>query len=332
MSIKAINWALAGTGKICGEFISGLRAAGGNAAVVVSRNMEKAKEFAARNGIDKFYDDYNKMLNDSDIDAVYIGTVHTSHHDLTVRALKAKKAVLCEKPSAINSGQLEEMILTARNNNVFFMEAMWTRFTPALVKVRSWLSEGLIGDVKMVQANFGYNAFFDPENRLFNLHLGGGALLDAGIYPLSLISMVFNGKRPADIKSQLSFGKSGVDEQGVIILSYGEHKLAVAASANRTAMANDVWIYGSQGKIHIPYFVWGRSAKLLIDGKDEYFYQPEFISNGYNYEAQEVMNCIREGKIESPVMSWNESLILMETMDTVRSQWNFRYPCEEDDF
>jgi len=325
---KTLKWALAGTGGISNEFITGLKAAGGHAEAVVSRSMENAQIFAVKNGIEKTFDNYDRMLEDKDIDIVYIGTVHTTHKDLAIRALKAKKAVLCEKPVSINAEELNEMIKAAKTNNVFFMEAMWTRFTPPLEEVRNWLSQGLIGDVKMVQANFGYNVRYDPENRLFNLHLGGGALLDAGIYPLSLISMVYNGKRPADIKSQLFFGKTGVDELGAILLSYGDHKLAVASTANRTAMANDVWIYGTSGKIHIPYFVWGRSARLLVDGKDEYFYQPEFISNGYNYEAQAVMNCIKEGKIECPVMSWDESLILMETMDTIRSQWNFRYPCE----
>jgi len=325
---KTINWALVGTGGISNQFIEGLKAAGGNAIAAVSRNLESAKDFAARHGIQKAYDNYERMLEDSEIDVVYIGTPHPTHKELTVRALNAKKAVLCEKPVSINAGELKEMILAARENNVFFMEAMWTRFTPPLEKVRCWLSQGVIGEVKMVQASFGYNVPFNPENRLFNLHLGGGALLDAGIYPLSIISMVYGGKKPEDIKSHLYIGESGVDEQNNIILSYGENRMAYASSANRTAMANDVWIYGTKGKIHIPYFVWARSARLHVDGKGDEFYAPEYKSNGFDYEAEAVMNCLREGKIENPVMRWDESLILMETMDTIRSQWNFNYPGE----
>ncbi|MCL2763184.1 MAG: Gfo/Idh/MocA family oxidoreductase [Treponema sp.] len=329
MSTKdTINWALVGTGGICNNFLAGLRATGGQAAAVVSRCREKAQDFAARNSIAKAFDHYDHMLEDTAIDVVYIGTPHTTHKDLAVRALKARKAVVCEKPAAINAGELQEIIAAARENNVFFMEAMWTRFTPPLQKVREWLTQGLIGEIKMVQANFGFNAHYDPKGRLFDPHLGGGALLDVGIYPLSLISMVFGGKKPLDIKSQLYFGETGVDEEDAIILSYGGNRIAFAAAAIRTELANDAWIYGTRGKIHIPYFIWARSARLLADGTDECFYQPEFISNGYNYEAEAVMDCIREAQTESPVMPWNESMVIMETMDTIRAQWHFRYPSE----
>jgi len=325
---ETFNWALVGSGGITNSFLAGLKATNGNPAAIVSRSLERAKDFASRNGIEKFFDNYDRMLEDKTIDIVYIGTPHTSHRDFSVRALKAGKAVLCEKPSAINAVELRSMILAAQENNSFFMEAIWTLFLPPLVKVRKWLSGELIGEVKMVQANFGYNTHFDPKNRFFDLNLGGGALLDAGIYPLSIISMVFGGKKPLDIKSQLFFGETGTDEEDAVILSYGGSRIAFAAAATRTEMTNDAWIYGTRGMIHIPDFLRARTARLLLNGKDEYFYQPDFISNGYNYEAQAVMNCLREGKVESPVITWDESMVLMETMDTIRSQWNYRYPCE----
>jgi predicted dehydrogenase len=325
-----INWALAGTGRIVSKFLIGLGAAGGKAMAVVSRTREKAQEFAEQNGIEKAYDNYDRMLEDKDIDVVYIGTPHTSHKDLAVRALKAKKAVLCEKPCAINAVELKEMIQAAKENNTFFMEAMWTRFTPPLDKVREWLSAGLIGEVSMVEANFGFKAPFNPQDRLFNLELGGGALLDAGIYPLSMISLAFGGKKPEVIKSQMFFGKTRVDEQTLAILSYGEHRIAYAASSIRTSLINDTWIYGTLGKIHIPNFIWARSVELLINDSErkDTFTPKYFISNGYNYEAEEVMHCIREGKTASEIMPWDESLVIMETMDRIRAQWDFRYPGE----
>ena len=323
-----INWALAGTGVICNKFLEGLRAAGGHAKAVVSRTQERAEEFAARKGIEKAYNSYELMLEDKSIDAVYIGTPHTSHKDLAVSALKAKKAVLCEKPAAVNSRELGEILLAAHENNVFFMEAMWTRFLPPLQKTREWLSQGIIGDVKMVQSNFGFRADYDPKNRLFDLNLGGGALLDVGIYPLSIISMTFGGEEPFDIKSQLNFGESGVDEEDAVILSYSKNRIAYASAAIRTEMKNDTWIYGSKGMIHIPDYIFAHSASLILEGKEPYHYLPKIISNGYNYEAQEVMNCIRDGKTENPVMAWDESLKIMKTMDRIRSQWDFRYPCE----
>ncbi|AEF83053.1 Gfo/Idh/MocA family protein [Leadbettera azotonutricia] len=326
---KTINWALAGTGGITNHFFVGLRAAEGACIkAAVSRTKENADKFAAQYGIEKAFDSFDNMLEDPAIDAVYIGTPHTTHRDMVVKALKAKKAVLCEKPTAINAGELKEMIGAARDNKTFFMEAMWTRFTPPLCKVREWLSQGFIGEVKMVQANFGFSTDLNPQGRLFNLELGGGSLLDAGIYPLSLASMVFGGKKPEKISSQAYFGETGVDEEAAVILSYGGPRIAYAASAIRTAMVNDGWIYGTQGRIHLPGFVFSHKAILMLDGRYDYTYEPDFYSNGYNYEAEAVMDCIREGKTESEVMPWAESLVLMETMDEIRRQWNFKYPCE----
>ncbi|MDR2618498.1 MAG: Gfo/Idh/MocA family oxidoreductase [Treponema sp.] len=327
---KTINWALAGTGGISNRFLTGLRAVeGAHALAVVSRTRENAEAFAARYGIEKSFDSFDRMLEDPSIDAVYIGTPHTLHRDMAVKALKAKKAVLCEKPAAVNAGELGEMIQAARDNRCFFMEAMWTRFTPPLAKVREWLAQGLIGEVKVMQANFGFSAPFNPQSRLFDPSLAGGCLLDAGVYPLSLASMVFGGKKPERIVSHLYFGEAGTDEEALVILSYGGPRLAYAAAANRTAMKNDGWIYGTQGKIHLPDFVFSHSAELLLDGRYNYRYEGDFLSNGYNYETEEVMNCIREGRTESPVMSWDESLVLMETMDAVRAQWNYKYPGEK---
>ncbi|MCL2271697.1 MAG: Gfo/Idh/MocA family oxidoreductase [Treponema sp.] len=326
---EKINWALAGTGGIANKFIHGLVAAGGNPAAIVSRSRQNAQNFASHYGIEKAYDDFNLMLEDSGIDAVYIGTPHTTHKDLAISALKAKKAVLCEKPCAINAGELEQMICAAKENNALFMEAMWTRFTPPVKKVRQWLGENLIGDIKMVQANFGFNAPFDPKGRLFDLDLGGGSLLDAGIYPLSMISMVFGGEKPLDIKSHLYFGETGSDDQDAIILSYSGQKTGIASCATRTQMENDTWIYGSRGRIHIPNFIWARNAVLYQDNGTKLIDTPEFISNGYNYEAQEVMDCLKEGKTESPCMTWDESLTIMRTMDKIRAQWDFKYPCEK---
>jgi predicted dehydrogenase len=319
---ESINWALVGTGGITNKFIVGLKAAEGCASAVVSRTLENAQRFAAKNNIEKVFDNYDRMLEDPDIDVVYIGTPHTTHKDLTIRALNAKKAVLCEKPCAVNAEEFNEMVKASRVNNVFLMEAMWTRFTPPLQKVREWLSEGHIGEVQIIEANFGFNAPFAPKGRLFNPDLGGGALLDAGIYPLSLISMVFGGKIPLEIKSYGYLGQTGVDEHNLTILSYGGPQIAYASSALRSNLTNDAWIYGTQGRIHIPNYIWARSAKLFIDNGNIIEFNPQdFISNGYNYEAFEVMKCIKEGKKESEIMTLDESMVLMETMDRIRAQW-----------
>jgi len=325
---KVINWALVGTKGTVNHFLAGLRAAGGHAMAVVSRAQDRAHHFAGRNGIEKAFGNFDQMLEDPEIDVVYIGTPHITHKDLTIRALKAKKAVLCEKPMAINAWETREMIEAAGENNTFLMEAMWTRFRPAMYKVRNWLSKGLIGKVKMVQANFGFRAPIEPDHRLFKLELGGGALLDVGIYPISFASMVFGGQKPHDIKSHIVIGKTGVDEEAAAIISYGGSRLACASTAIRTKMVNDAWIYGDSGKIYIPSFVQALGAELLQDGKKKSRFDQEDVSNGFNFEAAEVMDCIRKGLSESPIMPLDESLVVMETMDAIRAQNNFWYPSE----
>jgi len=325
---KNINWAVVGTGGIVNHFLAGLRATNGQALAVVSRELDRAQSFATSKGIEKAFGDFDRMLEDREIDVVYIGTPHVTHKDLTVRALRAGKAVLCEKPFAINAGEAREMIEAARENGVFLMEAMWTRFRPAMHKVREWLSHGLIGEVKNVQASFGFRAPVEPGHRLFNPGLGGGALLDIGIYPLSFASMVFGGQKPGGISSRLFIGETGVDEETCAIVSYKGPQTACACASIRTTMTNDAWVYGTHGKIHIPSFILAPKATLMPEGKKEALFEQEAVSNGFNEEALEVMNCIRNGQTESPIMPLNESLILMETMDAIRAQWGFRYPSE----
>jgi predicted dehydrogenase len=324
-----INWAVAGTGGISNRFVMGLRdAKGARLYAAVSRGGERAEAFAARYGFERAYGDYRAMLDDPAVEAIYIGTPHVAHKEMAIAAFRAKKAVLCEKPVSINAAELSEMIAEARANKVFFMEAMWTRFVPSLVKVREWLNTGIIGEARMVQANFCFSAPFNPQGRLYNRDLGGGALLDAGIYPVSLASLVFGGKKPEAVNSLMYLGETGVDEEVSALFSYGGPRLASVSAAISTAAVNDAWIYGTQGHIHLPDFVFSHSANLHLYGRYNYHYEPEFISNGYNYEAEEVMNCIRAGKLESDTMGLSESLRIMETLDFIRAQHDFRYPGE----
>jgi predicted dehydrogenase len=326
---EQINWAVVGTGGITNRFLAGLRDAKGACLyAAVSRTKENAERCAAQYGIKKAYGDYDAMLNDPAVNAIYIGTPHVTHKELAIKAFRAKKAVLCEKPVSINAQELSEMIGEARANKVFFMEAMWTRFVPPLVKVREWLNSGIIGDVKMVQANFCFSAAFNPQGRLYNIGLGGGALLDAGVYPVSLASFVFGGKKPEAVTSMMYRGETQVDEEVSALLSYGGPQMAMVSAAISTAGVNDGWIYGTQGRIHLPDFVFSHSANLTLYGRYSYHYEPDFLSNGYNYEAEEVMRCIREGKPESETMSLAESLTIMEIMDQIRAQHGFRYPGE----
>ncbi|MDR0730465.1 MAG: Gfo/Idh/MocA family oxidoreductase [Treponema sp.] len=325
----SINWGVVGTGGITRRFSRGLQAVeGARLYAAASRTGEKAEAFAAEFGCRKAYGDYRAMLEDPAVDVVYIGTPHVTHKEIAIHAFRAKKAVLCEKPVSINAAELSAMIAEARANKVFFMEAMWTRFVPALRKVKEWLNSGIIGEVKMVQANFCFSAPFNPQSRLYNIELGGGALLDAGVYPVSLASLVFGGKRPEALSSMMYRGTTGVDEEVSLILSYGGPRMACLSAAVSAACVNDGWIYGTEGHIHLPDFVFSHSADLHRNGRYTHHCEPDFVSNGYNYEVQEVMNCLRGGKLESGIMGLDESLVIMETMDRVRAQNGFRYPGE----
>jgi len=326
---RDFNWALVGTGGIVRQFMAGLREIGAPVSAVVSRTEERAREFATQNGIDKAFGNLDRMLDDREIDIVYIGTPHTTHKELTVQALRAGKAVLCEKPFAVNANEAREMIRVARENGVFLMEAMWTRFLPAIVKVREWLSLGLAGDVKTLQANFGFRANLDPKGRLFNPELAGGALLDVGVYPLSFASMVFGGRKPDATDSRLFIGETGVDEEAAAILSYGGPRTAFASASLRTAMTNDAWIYGTGGKIHVPEFFMASGAVLYPEKGESQAFNQEGSPIGLGFEAREMMNLLAQGLTESPMMPLDESLLVMETMDSIRARGNLRYPGEE---
>jgi dihydrodiol dehydrogenase / D-xylose 1-dehydrogenase (NADP) len=322
---SVIRWGILAPGRIAHKFVKGLLALeDAQAYAVGSRTLEKAQEFADQYGIPKAYGSYQELAEDPDVDIIYVATPHPAHKESVLLCLKAGKAVLCEKPFTMDANEAEELVKAARESKLFLMEAMWTRFLPAIVKVREWLSQGLIGDIRMVKADFGFRIGWDPENRLLNKKLGGGALLDAGIYPVSFASMVY-GTQPAEIRSLSHIGETGVDEQFSLLFGYPEGKLAALSGAVRTKLINDAWIMGTEGYIHVPEFLFARSASLLVNGKEKETYEPEFIATGYNYEAAEAMRCLREGRTESSVMPLDETVGIMRTLDTVRAQWGLEY-------
>lgn len=324
-----MKWAVVGTGNIVKKFIVGLRhAEGAELTTVVSRSLDKAGAFAAEHNIEYASDNYDAVLEDPSIDIIYIGTPHSTHMDYAIRALNAHKAVLCEKPVTINRKEVDKIISCAKENNTFFMEAMWTRFFPVMRKVREWLDDGLIGDVRHIEADFGFNVPWNPEGRLLNINLGGGSLLDACVYPIAMAQMVFK-QKPEKIIGTLDIGVTDVDEKSNVLLNYGDNRTASLSAALTCPMQNDCRIYGTLGRITIPDFVFARKATLTAYGKYDETYSPEFKSNGYNYEAEEVMNCVKNRDLESRIMPWQDSSDIMDIMDDVRRQNNFYYPCEE---
>lgn len=324
-----MNWAVVGTGNIVRKFITGLgRADGAVLRAVVSRSEERAQSFASEYGFGYGTSSYDAVLSDPDVDIVYIGTPHTSHMEYALRALEKGKAVLSEKPMTVSLAEGKKVIECARKNNTFFMEAMWTRFLPVMAKVREWLDDGLIGDVMLVESDFGSKEPVIPEWRLYNRNLGGGALLDVGVYPVAMAQMIF-GLMPEKVVSSMYLGSTDVDEMTNIILDYGRGRSAVISTCVNCALDTVTRIYGTKGKIEIPDFVFARQASLTVYGQYTYVSSPDFTGNGYNYEAEEVMRCVSLGLVESPVMTHSDSLSVLSVMDSARHQCGFFYPGEK---
>jgi predicted dehydrogenase len=324
---KKIRWGIMGPGRIAHKFVQSLQCIkDAEIAAVGSSSVERATEFAAQYGINRAYGSYQDFVADPYIDIVYIGTQHPGHFECALMCLKAGKAVLCEKPFTINAPETATLIRTARKSGIFLMEAMWMRYLPAMVQVRELLAQGVIGEIRMIKADFGNRIPWDPEGRLLNPASGGGALLDVGIYPVSFSAMIF-GASPVKITGIAHLGKTGVDEQFSAILGYEEGKIAVLSGAVRTALPNEARVIGTEGYIRIPHFWYASGFELCRDNKTEQFDIP-FVSTGYFHEAEEAMRCLRAGLTESSIMPLDESLKIMKILDTLRKQWGLKYPME----
>jgi len=318
--MRKIKWGIIGLGNIANKFAQTVKAMDSvELEAVASRNKEKSEAFGKVYDVpfEKCYSSYEELVKDESIEAVYIAVPHVFHKELSILCLKNGKAVLCEKPVTMNGNEIREVINVAEENKMFFMEGMKTRFLPINQKIKSWINEGRIGDVRLLQADFGFNAQFDPMNRLFNKDLGGGALLDVGIYNVSYSSFIF-GNYPKSIKSNLYIGKTGVDECVSINLGYEEGKQAQLYGAININTIRDANIIGTKGKICVPKFSNADTAYILIDGKEKKIQMP-FDINGFEYQISEVVKCINEGKLQSEIMSWNDSIEIMNIMDYIRN-------------
>ena len=325
---EKLRWGIIGTGNIAKQFARGLKAVSDAELVAVgSRNQESADKFGDMFDVPRRHPSYEALASDAGVDAVYISTPHTYHMENTLLCLDHRKAVLCEKPFAINAQQAETMINAAREKKIFLMEAMWTRFFPLMYKVRELLAQGVIGDVRMLEVDFGFRTNFNPEGRLFKPELGGGALLDVGIYPVSLAWMVLG--KPSKIVSAADMGKTGVDEQAAMLFSYDGGQIAILSTATRTNTPHVAVINGTEGRITI-HSPWWQPTKMRLEiyGKETSEIEMPIKGNGYNYEAMAVADYMRAGKLESDIIPLDETLAIIRTLDEIRAQWGLTYPME----
>ncbi len=325
---QTIRWGILSTGNIAHQFAKGLGDLPDTELVAVgSRSQEGADAFGDEFGVPNRHSSYEALAADPEVDAVYVGTPHPFHKDNTLLCLAAGKAVLCEKPFALNLGQAREMVAAARAHETFLMEAMWTRFLPHMVKLRELLAEGAVGELRMLQADFGFRAAFDPEHRLFDPALGGGALLDVGVYPVSLAHHLFG--PPVEVKSFGNLGATGVDEETAVVMSHGAGQLALLAAASRLQTPHLAVLSGTEGRVELKNWWYPTDLTLHRDGREPETVRVPCPLNGYNYEALEVNACLRAGKLESDLLPLSETLEVMKTLDAVRAGWGLRYPNED---
>lgn len=314
--MRQYKWGIIGTGSISHLFAQGLKdASGANLYCIASRSKQKADAFARNYNIPVAYGSYEELADDPHVEIVYIGTPNSLHCDNSLLCLQKKKAVLCEKPFAMNTDQVEKMIHYAQKNNCFLMEALWSRFLPSIQKVQWLIDNKVVGDPICIKADFGFLADYKEESRLFNPLLGGGSLLDIGIYPVFLSFLLFG--YPDEISSHAVMAPTGVDLSTGVFLSWKSGQFAQLASSFDVDLDTEAVIYCTKGKItlHRRFHMPTRLSINTADGCKEI--PLDWKGNGYNYEAEEVMRCISEGRLESQLLPLSFSLQLMKLLQTI---------------
>ena len=324
-----IRWAILGAGKIANAFAKDFPfMKNAELLAVASSDKERAANFAKEYNIPKTLT-HNELYNSNEIDAVYIATTHNFHFEQALKCLQSGKAVLCEKPITVNDTEFKKLVAVSKEKNVFLMEAMWTYFLPPIIKAKEWVDEGRIGKLKVIQADFAVPMEKNYEGRVYNPTLAGGALLDIGVYPVSL-AYYFTNRVPLTITASGAMTETGVDERLGMIFQYGDIT-ATLFTAITTRMTNKLRLFGEEGYIEIHDFWRTRSAKLF--DKDYNLletFEDDRNSHGFIFEMQHANDMIVDGKIESTVISHSRSNDIQETMVEIRKQIGLKYPFENE--
>lgn len=321
-----------GCGRIAGKFAADLKLVGdGELIAVASRNQETADEFCRQYPAKYRHNNYESLAKNEEVDAIYIATPHALHYENTLLCLQHHKAVLCEKAFALNTRQAYEMIGLAKTNKVFLMEALWTKFMPHYKLVMKMIANGEMGQIKSVLVNFGFTTTAPVPDRIFNPALGGGTLLDIGIYNV-FIALSAMGK-PDEIEASMTPAYTGVDEQCAVTFKYKNGGLAQLFSTFSSNLATEADINGSMGRIRLTSRFYEPSTQIefypgRIDTKTVIPFDKE-PGWGYHYEIRHVHECLRKGLTESPIMSHSDTLLLMETLDEIRAKAGIKYPADE---
>jgi predicted dehydrogenase len=325
-----LRWGVIGTGRIAEQFVADVALLPDAEVVAVgSRTAEGAARFSASCGVPHRYSSHAELVADPAVDAVYVATPHPFHAEHALLAIGAGKPVLVEKPFAMDAVQARSVAEAARTAGVFCMEAMWTRFLPHMVRLRELLAEGLLGEIVVLGAEQGIRFPPDPTHRIFAPELGGGALLDLGIYPFSFASMVLGA--PETVRALATAAVTGVDATTSVVLSYGDGAHAVVTCTSVAATPMRAWVAGTEGRVDIDPR-WYQATGFTFtgaDGRSERFDSPSGLvvgqAKGMRFEAAEAARCIRAGLLESPLLPLDETVAVLGTLDEVRDQIGLPY-------
>jgi len=331
-SIQKLNWGIMGAGIIAHKMADALKITPGcilNA--IASKTPAKAKTFANIHRVPNVFS-YEEIVSSQEIDIVYVATTHNFHFENARLALEHNKHVLIEKPFVVNAKEAQELVRIARKKKLFLMEAIWTRFLPSVILLKSKIQNKEIGTVKQFNISFGVFVSPEYEKRLKDPALAGGVTLDLGIYPISFVCYLLE-EVPIHIKSMTHFSEQGVDETANYVFEFPSGCLANICTSYNLKMKNEAHIYGTKGFIEFPQFSTGeRFFVHKHEGTNEIINTTEILEknneNGFIYQVEEVINCIHQGRLESTIISLDETIAIMEIMDKMREEWGFTYPFE----
>ncbi len=330
--MQTIRWGILGCGRIARKFASDLQLAQDAKLVAVgSRSKQNAESFCSEFPVQYAHDSYESLVANPEVDVIYIATPHNLHYENTLLCLNNNKAVLCEKPFAMNAHQTKEMIRVAKEKKVFLMEALWTKFLPHYIKMQEMISQDKLGEIKSVLINFGFKPIEPIPARLYDPALGGGTIMDIGIYNVFMAMSVLG--KPDNIEAVMTSAYTGVDEQCAVTFQYKNNVLAQLFSTFSSNLATEAEINGTEGRIRltsrfyapdstIEYYSGRPDSKEIIPVEKENGW-------GYQYEARHVNDCLRKGLTESPVVSHADTISLMETLDAIRKKAGICYDSDE---
>jgi predicted dehydrogenase len=334
--MQTINWAVLGCGNIASMFMSGIKSVSHTAVVAcAASDADRAKAFSDRFDIPQHFGRYQDMLQERIVHAVYVATTHNFHFEHIMMCLRNGKHVLCEKPLTLNAKQAEQCYKLAEQNNLLLVEAVWTRFLPAINALKKMLAANIIGEVQCVQANFSLNREFPDTHRLNNPALAGGALLDLGIYPITFADIVF-GKTPVNIESHHIKTITGVDKNSFYMLQYDSGAVAQLSAGFGMSGPTYANIMGDKGLISVPFFLGAKSFTLTLEGQAPEVHDFHFDEgDNFKFEIEHVTQTLQSAlhgdqqtDITSDIMPAETTLRMMRTMDTIRQQWGLSYADE----